>query len=101
MSYDAYIVKDVAHVANHTSNTRDMMEKALGCPLGELNGLPVEEAQRFLEEGVKRMALNPEDYVALEAPNGWGTVASTRDFLAKCANACDEAEEGDKFRVNF
>ena len=68
--------------ANTTWNVRKMIEEATGLPWinCDNNGLCVDVIPQIMK-GYAELLNYPEKYKKYEAPNGWGTVESTRGFF--------------------
>lgn len=89
MSYDVYFTintgKGEHTVAefNHTSNTAEMMAKALNSDLGikYLNGRTARDVEDLIRSGVQDMVARDYAYRKHEPENGWGSFESTLQFL--------------------
>lgn len=96
MSYSVSLLDDqgewVADGGNHTSNCIEIWELALGFPLKEADRQRARLVEPALRHALKRLRdprFRPA-FVALHAPNGWGTTDGTIAFFEKFAHACAE-----------
>lgn len=74
MSYDILLegAKEYFHW-DPTYNFGPMFEAAFGEPIRQWNGQTARDVYPKVERGYLEMIRTPEEYEALDAPNGWGT----------------------------
>jgi hypothetical protein len=94
MSYDIYLEADTGGPElvevwsrNHTSNTAPMW-RAAGVDLAEFHGRKASDLAPVVAEALMRMQAAPATYRKYDAPNGWGTYATTCAFLEAIQDAC-------------
>ena len=76
---------------NHTSNPAAMIKEVCSPPHpSEWNGKLCADMHPVLMQGISLLILHPQRYRQFEAGNGWGTVATTLEFLTKIADNCDK-----------
>ena len=71
-----------------TSNTASMIKEVCGSYPSQWGGKKCSDMYPVLMQGASLLNLHPNQYRQYEAPNGWGTVEQTRDFLEDVANNC-------------
>ena len=79
---DEWVTTEDNTDANITWNVRDIIVKSTGLPWKneDDNGL-VSDVMVHIENGLKELKENPEKYLKLESPNGWGTIEGTMHFF--------------------
>lgn len=86
--------------ANHTSNTGAMIAEACGGKwLRDWSGLRALEVAALCVLVIRELDAMPDYYRRHEPGNGWGTVKSTRAFLAEIRDECVLAPSA-TFRVS-
>ena len=65
-----------------------------------LSGLSCADALPHLRAAVATLRTEPPELVALEPSNGWGSVATSADYLDRIAEAC-AANPGGTLAVNW
>ena len=103
MSYDVYLMADldtgaatgplritVEEIGNYTFNVGGMWRKALGHSLMELNDRNAGDTLPALDKAVAEMESNPEEYEAMNPPNGWGSYEGALNFLRRLQTGCKE-----------
>ena len=80
--------------ANTTYNVREMIVKSTGLEWKncENNGY-CKDVIPYIRKGYEELLFNPEKYYEYEAPNGWGTVVSTREFFCRILAAWEDLVE--------
>lgn len=73
---------------NHTSNTGGMIADAGGKPFREWDGLRAQQVAALCVLIIRELDLMPDYYRRHEPSNKWGTLESTREFLAKIRDEC-------------
>jgi len=75
--------------SNYTHNVTPMWSKA-GCyqALYESEDKRAEEIVTALEAAVRNMADNPQEYITLNPPNGWGSYETALPWLREFLNEC-------------
>ena len=73
---------------NHTSNTAGMIKEVCGSYPSQWIGKTGAELLPALRRGILLLENEPKRYKLFEAPNCWGTVSSTCDFLKRVAREC-------------
>ena len=68
--------------ANITWNVKGIIQKSTKLPWKneEDNGLVIDIIPS-IKSGLKELQEHPEEYLALESPNGWGTIEGTIHFF--------------------
>lgn len=96
MSYDVDLTIDtgrgeyvtVVEIGNMTSNVAPMWRKALPPDgIAGLHGRRCDGVADDLRAAVERMEANPDEYRALNPPNGWGDYAGALEYLDRLAKA--------------
>lgn len=97
MSYDIWLVIDTggtepARVGeldwNYTSNCGPMW-RAAGADLAEFDGKPAGECFPILTDAIAELRANPEKYMAMNPPNGWGSYKSLIPALVELAKGLE------------
>ena len=68
-----------------TSNTASMIKEVCGSYPSHWDGKKCADMYPVLMQGVVLLRDSPAQYRQFEAPNGWGTVEQTREFLGRVA----------------
>lgn len=102
MSYDGWLVVDtgstqlheVADLGNCTSNVSPMWRKALAAAgeeirLSDTEGRVAADVLPLLQRAVAHMREHPDEYRAMNPPNGWGDYEGALDYLVGVAKACE------------
>lgn len=102
MSYDGWLVIDtggpepatVAELGNYTSNVSPMWAKALAAAgedirLSDTEGRLAADVLPLLIAAVSHMRENPDEYRAMNPPNGWGDYEGALRYLVGVAKACE------------
>lgn len=95
MSYDIRLEIDtggpepatVGREFNMTSNVAPMWRRA-GADLAAADGKSAGGLVLFLDAAIRRMKANPDEYRAMDPPNGWGTYEGCLEFLQELRDAC-------------
>lgn len=66
---------------NYTYNVSGMFRKALGCSVRDLEKKQLGEHRDRLRKACADMAAHPEDYEAMNPPNGWGDAEGAAHVL--------------------
>ena len=97
VSYDVSLEVEVWS-SNMTSNVAPMWRKA-GANLAEFEGKEAAECLPILLAAIDEMVAHPDEYKALNPPNGWGSYDSCLRYLRDIAAAC-ERHRGSVVRVS-
>ena len=86
-----------AKVGSPTTNLADMFRLAFSSDdepkkygLRDFDGMLGRKAYLILIGAISRMKARPDDFRALNPPNGWGTYEGAVEFLERLARACEE-----------
>lgn len=74
--------------ANHTYNTSGMIKEAVGSTPSDWNGKRASEVAALCVRAIRELEQMPDLYRRHEPDNGWGTLESTRKFLATIRDEC-------------
>jgi hypothetical protein len=97
MSYDMRLVIDTGgeypacvtgDYRNPTYNLAPMFQRALGCPLRDLDGMTGAQAAPIVATGLERMRVDKAGHEALNPPNGWGDYDGAVETLEWLHGAC-------------
>lgn len=90
------VVKEVdVFEANFTHNVTPMWRKAgIYDALYNSDGMTAFEVLPYLRGGLQDMRAKPDEYEALNAPNGWGTYKHALPWLEKLVAAFEETPNG-------
>ena len=101
MSHDAWLTVNtgtvevqVAEIGNYTRNVSPMWRKAMTAATGRLmaiqdtDGWLAEDAAPVFTRAAEHMAENPNEYLPLNPPNGWGNYSGALDYMRTCAEVC-------------
>ncbi|HUU94621.1 MAG TPA: hypothetical protein VM487_02700 [Phycisphaerae bacterium] len=86
---------------NYTHNTNPMI-RAAGCPWSsdELNGITSPQLVAVLEPALAEMEANPDKYIAMNPPNGWGSYETLMPVLRQVLAVAKRFPSG-KWRASF
>lgn len=90
------VVKEVkVFDANFTHNVTSMWRKAgVYDALYNSEGMTAFEVLPYLRGGLDDMRAKPDEYAALDAPNGWGTYNNALPWLERLVAAFEEMPNG-------
>jgi hypothetical protein len=81
---------------NITYNLAPMYYKAIDKDLGlkKLNGMSTQDAIPILNNAIKDMIKNADEYKKLNPENGWGTYDGLLEQFRAMRNICEENSDG-------
>lgn len=79
---------------NYTHNVTNMWRKAgVYDALYMSEGKKASEVIKQLEDGIKHMTENPEEYIKMNPENGWGSYETALPWLKEFCCSCKEHPE--------
>lgn len=78
----------VEEIGNYTSNVAHLWEKALGCPLEDLNGQTARIVIPQLSAAVSAMESDPERKAETARLGSWGTYEEAIQYLHRLRMGC-------------
>jgi hypothetical protein len=84
------------YLGNPTYNLGDIFRRATGGRFKQGMMMPLPEALEMWTSAHKAMTSARQDFIALEPPNGWGTLDGAIEVAAKCARAIADIIEQDE-----
>lgn len=80
----------IENIGNYTYNVSPMYRKAMNMSLSDFHGMNAKDAIMILENGIKEMECNGDEYEKLNPENGWGDYKGALNYIKRLLDSCRE-----------
>ena len=78
---------------NYTHNCNPML-RDVGIEMEDLIGRNAGEVGGIYKQGLEKLKANPEKYISMNPPNGWGSYETLLPVLEEVIKLCERAPKG-------